>query len=461
MADNNRYRSTRPGDSYRRAPEPAPPSERMGGSDPLAELARLIGKRDPYAEFGLSSSPREQQEGYSTRSSAHDDWRDAPSPELYANRYEEPSPESHGAHAPESYAAGGESYASEPEFPTARDLENWRSHHAYREPRFEDEAPSYANAASADEGEPVQQDDNYIDDESAIDPNAEQMYDDPPRARRRGGLATALALVGCAVLGTAGAYAYRSYYGQPASTQPPPVITADNSTPTKFVPAPAGDGQAGKVIQDRLANAGREQIVSKQEEPVALKEVGTQAAPRVVLPAPVAPVPAAAQQAPAGSGTPASSEPKKVRTVTIRPDGGDASAKPGNTSPTAARAAGGPLSLDPQAKEPGSAPTARTRSATAPAPRLGAEPGSGAPDGFLVQLSSQKTEAEAASSFHSLQAKFPNELGRRTPVIQRADLGSKGIFYRTMVGPFASVNEANQFCASYKAAGGHCVVPSN
>jgi len=269
----------------------------------------------------------------------------------------------------------------------------------------------------------------------------------------------ALALVGCAVLGTAGAYAYRSYYAQPTSMQPPPVITADTTTPTKIIRAPAGEAQSGKVIQDRLADAAREQIVSKQEEPVALKDIGTQAAPRVVLPAPVAPAPVASQQAPAGSAGTASNEPKKVRTVTIRPDGGDGNAKP------VSRGSGGPLSLDPQAKEanaPPAPPAPRaTRSAAAPAPRAAPESESSSTSGFLVQLSSQKTEAEAAASFRSLQAKFPNELGRRQPVIQRADLGSKGVFYRTMVGPFASVQEASQFCASYKAAGGHCVVPSN
>jgi hypothetical protein len=78
-----------------------------------------------------------------------------------------------------------------------------------------------------------------------------------------------------------------------------------------------------------------------------------------------------------------------------------------------------------------------------------------------VQLSSQKTEAEANASFRSLQAKFPNELGGRSHVIQRADLGAKGVFYRAMVGPFGSLQEATQFCAGYKAAGGHCVVPNN
>src|SRR5262249_45330373 len=155
----------------------------------------------------------------------------------------------------------------------------------------------------------------YYEDDVPLDPRDDATYDDAPRARRGGGLATALALIGCAMLGTAGAYAYRSYYGNPSSTQPPPVITADNSTPTKIVPAGAGDPQSVNVAQDRSANADKEQIVSKQEEPVALKDLGTQAAPRVVLPAPVTP----------GQGASTSTEPKKIRTVVIRPDASDAS----------------------------------------------------------------------------------------------------------------------------------------
>jgi hypothetical protein len=312
------------------------------------------------------------------------------------------------------------------------------------------------------------------------------MYDDAPRARRHGGLATALALIGCAMLGTAGAYAYRSYYGNPGTTQPPPVITADSSMPNKIVPATA-DPQSSRALQDRMANAGKEQIVSKQEEPVALKELGTQAAPRVVLPAPVAPMPGGS--APGAGGN----EPRKVRTVTIRPDGTDVSGRPVGalppgmpspasavsrpaTTPPAPRATGpaagpaaapapngaSPLSLEPQAGEPPAAPAARARTAAVPPPtRAAAEPATSSTGGFVVQLSSQKTEGEAQSSFRSLQAKFPNELGSRQPIIRRADLGSKGVFYRTMVGPFATAQEASQFCTSYKSAGGQCVVPNS
>jgi cell division protein FtsN len=46
-------------------------------------------------------------------------------------------------------------------------------------------------------------------------------------------------------------------------------------------------------------------------------------------------------------------------------------------------------------------------------------------------------------------------------VIKRADLGDKGVYYRAMVGPFTSSDEASQFCGSLKTAGGQCVVQRN
>jgi hypothetical protein len=77
----------------------------------------------------------------------------------------------------------------------------------------------------------------------------------------------------------------------------------------------------------------------------------------------------------------------------------------------------------------------------------------------VVSISSQKSEGDAQTSFRSLQAKYPNELGGRQPIIRRTDLGSKGVVYRALVGPFASAQEAGQFCTSFKSAGGQCFVP--
>jgi cell division protein FtsN len=45
--------------------------------------------------------------------------------------------------------------------------------------------------------------------------------------------------------------------------------------------------------------------------------------------------------------------------------------------------------------------------------------------------------------------------------VRRADLGAKGIYYRTMVGPFASADEASDLCTKLKAAGGSCLVQKN
>ena len=54
----------------------------------------------------------------------------------------------------------------------------------------------------------------------------------------------------------------------------------------------------------------------------------------------------------------------------------------------------------------------------------------------LVQVSSQKSEEAALSSYRSLQQRYPNILGSFKPTIVRADLGAKGIYYRVRVGPF-------------------------
>ena len=85
----------------------------------------------------------------------------------------------------------------------------------------------------------------------------------------------------------------------------------------------------------------------------------------------------------------------------------------------------------------------------------------GSSGGYLVQVSSQRNEADAQASYRSLQSKFPAVLGSRSPVIKRADLGDKGVYYRAMVGPFSSSDEASQFCGSLKTAGGQCVVQRN
>jgi hypothetical protein len=191
----------------------------------------------------------------------------------------------------------------------------------------------------------------------------------------------------------------------------------------------------------------------------------------------VATSPTVSAPPPAASGS--ASGPKKVRTVAVRNDQSVAPDSVGSQA-AAARPAGqqqankpssdGPLALVPAAGDTGSATTPRPRAATPvrPVPLNkpdATETASVAPvasgGGYAVQVSSQQSEDEAQSSFRTLQAKYPNLLGGRQPIVRRADLGAKGIYYRTMVGPFASADEATDLCSKLKAAGGSCLVQKN
>jgi hypothetical protein len=81
--------------------------------------------------------------------------------------------------------------------------------------------------------------------------------------------------------------------------------------------------------------------------------------------------------------------------------------------------------------------------------------------GYLVQVSSKLTVHDAKTSYQELQNEFPAVLGSRSPVIMRADLGNKGVYYRALVGPFETPDEASQFCSNLITAGGRCVVQRN
>jgi cell division septation protein DedD len=189
---------------------------------------------------------------------------------------------------------------------------------------------------------------------------------------------------------------------------------------------------------------------------------------------------------------PAASEPKKIHTVTIRSDqsgGADAgaaaapqhgatrsakmsAAKPSGPAPAPAPSGSQPLSLAPDSQGDVAAPTpapappqapprSRAHAAVANATPAGGAAETASSGGYAVQVSSQRSEADAHAAFRALRNKFPTQLGGREPIVRRADLGAKGIYYRAMVGPFASMEEAAGMCSNLKAAGGTCLVQRN
>lgn len=72
-----------------------------------------------------------------------------------------------------------------------------------------------------------------------------------------------------------------------------------------------------------------------------------------------------------------------------------------------------------------------------------------------VQLSSRRSESAAQASLNTIQSKYGAALGGGRLEIERADLGTKGVYYRVRL-PANSLQAASQICASVKAAGGDC-----
>jgi hypothetical protein len=110
---------------------------------------------------------------------------------------------------------------------------------------------------------------------------------------------------------------------------------------------------------------------------------------------------------------------------------------------------------------PRSAQTSQSQARAVPPAATPTVAANGAVAGYIVQVTARRSKADAQASFLALQSKFPRQLGGRAAIFRRADLGAKGIFYRAMVGPFASAGAADQFCGSLKAAGGGCIVQRN
>ena len=447
-----------------------PARERLtsSGSDPLAELARLIGQNDPFAESGNARRASAPPTVPAPQVEPAGAWS-APPPAFPPPPAYQPQPQ--GAH---------DLYHTEPGVP------GYAQHAdaAHEAPHGDYEHAGY----------------DARDGQFAAD---EDYYDDVPPRRRMGIMAIAAVFV-LAVVGTAGAFGYRALFGS-HSAGPPPVIKPEAGA----IKVPAE--KSSKPITARL-NSQDEKLVPREELPVDIKKV----------PGAVADNQGNLQPPAMGSGV-IGGEPKKVHTIVIRPDGGEATASPppappvgqpvavapaapapsppqqqaapvapapvpprvnaqaapapapphANTQAQAAppaqpqpqrvlaRADNAPLSLAPDAPAPApkrAAPPQPMHTASSGSQPVAIAPAAAGGSGYAVQLSSQKSESEAQAAFHALQSKYPAQLGGKQPLIRRVELGEKGTYYRAMIGPFGSQDEASKMCSSLKAAGGTCFV---
>ncbi|EKS40353.1 SPOR domain-containing protein [Afipia clevelandensis] len=492
MANQYRDRPFPADDDYGRDQSRAPAP---GESDPLAELARLIGQTDPLSTFGRDQQRQPQQyqphDQYDAPEPVEEEIPPPPRPSWMQNlAAARPAPQEPAYREEPSYR--DDQYAQQQGHYDPRYAQNDPAQnnlgYGHQEPQFDHSGYDPAMSAQGrghqagagdryddvlygrPDHDPAQQygaQDEYYGNGAYDRPPYEETYEQESKPRR-GGTMTVVMVLALAVVGTGAAFAYRTFIGSPRSGEPP-VIKAD-AGPNKIIPPGASDGSS-KQIYDRVGDKSAERVVSREEQPV---DVNAKTGPRVVFPpltqnaSPPTVSSASPNVRPTGPGVgngtlTGGEEPRKIRTLSIRPEQ-DANAAipargqpapqqraapaPASTASTPPQSANAPVSLAPQAQP---APEPRTRTAAInPAQVTGA--------GAYVQVSSQKSEADAKASYKALQGKYAGILGSRSATIHRADVSGKGTFYRALVGPFATNDEATQFCLNLKSAGGQCIV---
>jgi hypothetical protein len=257
-------------------------------------------------------------------------------------------------------------------------------------------------------------------------------------------LVLVIAIFGLAVAGTGVAFGYRAMFGGSTSPMLSPIIqTTKGSKEIVRASSDAQPNHNGSVSQVGAATTGSiENLVSHEQlDGGSLTGMG----------APAAPIPSAFGQTMPNQGIP------------IGVAGGADSPWPPPATPSPAAAAptttlAPRLSPETKAASSGAHMAAVAPASANSAPAVASYSSGG---GYTVQVTAERSESKARAEFRALQAKYRNQLSGRHPIIRRADLGAKGTYYRALVGPFASTQEAGRWCSGLKAAGGNCRVQRN
>ncbi|MDP8920106.1 MAG: SPOR domain-containing protein [Pseudomonadota bacterium] len=437
-------------------------------NDPLAELARIVGQDDPFQSILAndgSSRPRQQ-------SSSIDDIfavRDTMTPTSREALARAPQ----GGHLAQDYSPAAYPQADEPAY----------GHQTSAAPQGQD---AYGNEAYAQD---------YYDDQNGQ--YADQGYAQQERGdyapvekgRSRKGMMAIAAVLGAVVIG-GGAYMVS---GSAAVTGGEPPLIKANNEPTKVQPQNPGGVEIpnqNKQIYERAAQSTDTKVVNREEQPVDVQQT-VRMSGSAVADATGGTVPGGAvkhqQTASLNLG-----EPRKVRTVTIRPDGtvaGSETAAPQAAAPVPAmtmpaQAQPAPVQVasaqpKPAASTPVAAPAtpaaapkavpaaATPTSASSPQRVASVQPAAVAPTaaaettptgGFSVQLGLANSETAAQTAFASYQRKYP-DLGGMPSLIRKAEVNGSTV-YRVRVGPL-SKDEASSLCSKLQGQGGQCFVAKN
>ncbi len=371
------------------------------------------------------------------------------------------------------------------------------------------------------------------------DPEGAYLSPAPPQKGKGRFVLVGLVLAGA--IGAGGLLAYLFQGSDDGASGKAPVIRADNR-PVKVKGPEGPPPKRTKRIYDRLQgnrSAERERLVPRKETvperlakatpaPVAIPNTpppmrkaippteeqkaanGAQPDKTVRTAYSLVKSPATTASAPPPKAAPRPGAPRKVKIMTVRPDGTIVAAPPTpKPAPKPTAVTPPPTAPQPRAAVPTrqpptnpagtgiastrqasvtpapSAPTSManrtvTPPAPAPQPRVAsvpqpmpkprphtetaraATPAPARPETataspyagkYAVQVTARRSQAAALEAFADLQQKYASILGTYQPLIQRADLGERGVWFRLRVGPLDSKKAADALCAKLKAAG--------
>lgn len=79
---------------------------------------------------------------------------------------------------------------------------------------------------------------------------------------------------------------------------------------------------------------------------------------------------------------------------------------------------------------------------------------------YLVQIGAYRSKEQALATWDQITKKLPMLFDGTIADIQRADLGSKGIYYRLRAAAYAERSGADKFCKQLQSKGQDCIVVS-
>jgi hypothetical protein len=162
--------------------------------------------------------------------------------------------------------------------------------------------------------------------------------------------------------------------------------------------------------------------------------------------------PAATTAKPAATTAPATT--KTVTEAASKPAATESKATAATTN--AAATAAKPATTETPAKT-AEKPAEKPAQVASTEPAATADPKAKA-TGVRIQLASLPSEAAAWEAWKQISGKYSAQVSGLTAMVESADLGTKGTFYRVQTGPFATVAAAQERCTTMKAAGLDCLV---